>query len=463
SSDWGLSFTYDGFGNKTHQSVTKGSGPVHSYSIDVATNRITNPGFQYDANGNVTAGLLGLTGTYTYDVENRMVDNGAEKYGYGAGNRRLWKMLAGQGPVADVYFYGLGGEVLEVFRGSPGSPLERQTYAPTQRAWFGGRLIEKKGTAMNADRLGTYEKSFPYGELATAPVTSGEKFATYWRDAGTGLDYAVNRYYSPQMGRFLTADPIEPGEVASPGSWNYYAYVEGDPANYNDPEGTDVRPLNITYGTTPTCLETFTRMISIDPNGWFNSDVGTLALHAYFEWRGDNSRPDYDANIWNGIANVWRNRWHLTDGQKRLYLSNYFADLTKQYGFRGMFAAYASSENFWVIQNKRVFLRESYVTNSDPRTPGVIQILNSSPDSGLCQGFIHAMQVARDVYNVPWYDHSQDPTHGALFYASQGRVPGLRYPLEVTYDATSATKGFGTATFQFFRPRSWKNLWSNKW
>ncbi|HEY3439942.1 MAG TPA: RHS repeat-associated core domain-containing protein, partial [Paludibaculum sp.] len=238
SSDWGLSFTYDGFGNKTHQSVTKGSGPVHSYSIDVATNRITNPGFQYDANGNVTAGLLGLTGTYTYDVENRMVDNGAEKYGYGAGNRRLWKMLAGQGPVADVYFYGLGGEVLEVFRGSPGSPLERQTYAPTQRAWFGGRLIEKKGTAMNADRLGTYEKSFPYGELATAPTTSGEKFATYWRDAGTGLDYAVNRYYSPQMGRFLSADPYQAsGGPGDPGSWNRYAYVGGDPVNYSDPGG----------------------------------------------------------------------------------------------------------------------------------------------------------------------------------------------------------------------------------
>ena len=417
---------------------------------------------RYDSNGNVISGLAGLAGTYSYDVENRMVDNGVETYGYGAGNRRLWKKSTVSGSWAEVYLYGLRGEVLEVFRGMMGSPLQRQSYTPTQRAWFGGRLIEKLGTAMNADRLGSYQGTYPYGELQGAVGTPGEKFGTYWRDA-TGLDYAVNRYYSSQMGRFLSADPIEPGEVTSPGSWNYYAYVEGDPANYNDPEGTDVRHLNITFSTTPTCLETFTRTISIDPNGWFNSDVGTLALHTYFEWRGDNSRPDYDANIWNGIANVWRNRWHLTEGQKRLYLSNKFADLTKQYGFRGMFAAYTSSENFWVIQNNRVFLKESYVTNSNPKTPGVMEILNSSPDSGLCQGFIHAMQVARNVYNTPWYDHSQDPTQGALFYASQGNVPGLRYPLEVTYDATSATKGFGTATFQFFRPRSWKNLWSNRW
>ena len=120
SGGWGLNFAYDGFGNKTQQSVTKGTGPVHSYSIDVATNRITNPGFQYDANGNVTAGLVGLAGTYAYDVENRLVNNGVEKYGYGAGNRRLWKTTAASGWVAEVYLYGLGGEVLEVFRGRRG-------------------------------------------------------------------------------------------------------------------------------------------------------------------------------------------------------------------------------------------------------------------------------------------------------------------------------------------------------
>ncbi|MBL0156991.1 MAG: RHS repeat-associated core domain-containing protein [Bryobacterales bacterium] len=169
-----------------------------------------------------------------------MVNNGVETYGYGAGNRRLWKQSTVSGSWVEVYLYGLGGEVLEVFGGMMGSPLARQSYAPTQRAWFGGRLIEKKGTAMNADRLGTYEKSFPYGELATAPTTSGEKFATYWRDAGTGLDYAVNRYYSPQMGRFLSADPYQAsGGPAEPGSWNRYAYVEGDPVNRYDPKGLD--------------------------------------------------------------------------------------------------------------------------------------------------------------------------------------------------------------------------------
>ncbi|HEY3444428.1 MAG TPA: RHS repeat-associated core domain-containing protein [Paludibaculum sp.] len=234
STDWGLNFTYDGFGNKTHQQVRKGTVPTHEYVVDAATNRLTE--FGYDANGNVTSGLLSLPGTYSYDGENRMVDNGKEKYGYGAGNRRLWKKRADG--VHEVYLYGLGGELLEVFEATAGNPWTVTRQAGSQRAWFGGRLMRVGTERVNADRLGTYENTYPYGELVTATPASKEKFATYWRDAGTGLDYAVNRYYSPQMGRFLSADPYQAsGGPANPGSWNRYAYVGGDPVNFNDSAG----------------------------------------------------------------------------------------------------------------------------------------------------------------------------------------------------------------------------------
>lgn len=46
------------------------------------------------------------------------------------------------------------------------------------------------------------------------------------------------RYYASSYGRFNTADQYQasagPGD---PGSWNRYAYVNGDPVNYNDPQG----------------------------------------------------------------------------------------------------------------------------------------------------------------------------------------------------------------------------------
>jgi hypothetical protein len=48
----------------------------------------------------------------------------------------------------------------------------------------------------------------------------------------------MNRYYSSQHGRFLTADPyVAPRALRKPQSWNRYAYVENDPVNFVDPAG----------------------------------------------------------------------------------------------------------------------------------------------------------------------------------------------------------------------------------
>ena len=52
--EWGLSFGYDGFGNKVRQTVTKGSGPAMSLSVSGLTNRLTGAGYTYDLNGNLT-------------------------------------------------------------------------------------------------------------------------------------------------------------------------------------------------------------------------------------------------------------------------------------------------------------------------------------------------------------------------------------------------------------------------
>ena len=71
----------------------------------------------------------------------------------------------------------------------------------------------------------------------TALFSVGWKFATYWGDA-TGLDYADQRYYASNLGRFMTADASGLNEnLADPASWNAYSYTEGDPINYIDPDG----------------------------------------------------------------------------------------------------------------------------------------------------------------------------------------------------------------------------------
>ncbi len=100
---------------------------------------------------------------------------------------------------------------------------------------------------MAQDRLGSVRlwgiqttNLFPYGVEYTTTGQDHEKFATYIRDSFTGLDYASNRFYSSTLGRFTSADPSNNNvDLTNPLTWNQYAYVNGDPVNFNDPSGLD--------------------------------------------------------------------------------------------------------------------------------------------------------------------------------------------------------------------------------
>lgn len=62
------------------------------------------------------------------------------------------------------------------------------------------------------------------------------------RDAETGLDYFLARYYSGAQGRFLSVDPGNAGASNDdPQSWNGYAYSRNNPLKYTDPDGKRYR------------------------------------------------------------------------------------------------------------------------------------------------------------------------------------------------------------------------------
>jgi YD repeat-containing protein len=64
----GLSWSYDGWANRTHQTVTGGTCGQSWLTINIK-NQIADTGFQYDAAGN----MIAEPGkTYQYDAENRM-------------------------------------------------------------------------------------------------------------------------------------------------------------------------------------------------------------------------------------------------------------------------------------------------------------------------------------------------------------------------------------------------------
>jgi RHS repeat-associated protein len=232
---WGLSFTYDGFGNRLRQDVVKGTAIPSILEYSAATNRISTTGFQYDANGNLTAAPGGAS--YTYDGENRLTQTGGETYIYNHANQRICR-----GICSEVYSYGVSGETLGRYQPNFGLGISSYITLSTN-LYFAGKLINSQGTWVVTDRLGSVRansagESFryqPYGEEQGSSAQGRHKFGTYFRD-NSGLDYANQRYYSSAAGRFLTPD-VGTGDPSEPASWSRYSYTGGDPTNRNDPAG----------------------------------------------------------------------------------------------------------------------------------------------------------------------------------------------------------------------------------
>ena len=195
--EWGLSFAYDGFGNRTSQSVTKGSAPTSSLSYDLNNHVV---GYGYDANGNMTS-MPGQTGL-AYDSTNRLTTASGETYAYTPDNKRVYKQLANG---TEYFYFYLGNRQLGTYSlGANGFTLVKQN------VFFMGRRIaidDPYGTRTtpNTDRLGsdvTGTKYFPFGEEATTTAQDREKFATYKRDA-SGLDYEINDIIQVAWGLFF--------------------------------------------------------------------------------------------------------------------------------------------------------------------------------------------------------------------------------------------------------------------
>ena len=63
---------------------------------------------------------------------------------------------------------------------------------------------------------------------------SAFQFAGRENDGASNLYYYRARYYSPQLARFISQDPI-----GFDGGLNWYAYANGNPISLRDPSGKD--------------------------------------------------------------------------------------------------------------------------------------------------------------------------------------------------------------------------------
>ena len=199
-------------------------------------------------------------------------------YVYDASGERVRKVTElATGMVKDERIY-LGG--FEVFRRNGANPLVRETLhlmddkqrvalvetrASGIEAGVPARLIRFQfgnhlgSASLELDELArtiSYEEYTPYGSTSCQGLRSRAKAPRRYRYTGkerdeeTGLNYHGARYYASWLGRWVSADPIDINS-----GLNLFAYVRGNPANLNDPNGMeDAEPKPSASGSWGTAL-----------------------------------------------------------------------------------------------------------------------------------------------------------------------------------------------------------------
>ncbi|WAC64025.1 RHS repeat-associated core domain-containing protein [Pseudoxanthomonas sp. SL93] len=81
----------------------------------------------------------------------------------------------------------------------------------------------------------------PYGAVINKPNYQGIGYTGHVQDAVTGLTYMQQRYYDPQVGLFLSVDPVT--AFSNPvGTFNRFRYANNNPYRFIDPDGRAVCP-----------------------------------------------------------------------------------------------------------------------------------------------------------------------------------------------------------------------------
>ncbi|EIC0468531.1 RHS domain-containing protein, partial [Salmonella enterica subsp. enterica serovar Infantis] len=285
------SWQYDAAANlldrRQGETAQAGAGSV------VPFNRITSYRglhYRYDEYGRVVE-KRGRNGTqhYRWDAEHRLTEvavirgSTVRRYGYvyDAPGRRvekheldaegkpynrttfLWDgmRLAQEcrlGRSSSLYIYSDQGShepLARVDRAAPGEADEVLYYhtdvngAPEEMTDGGGNIVWEAGYQVWGNL--THEKE-------TRPVQQNLRFQGQYLDRETGLHYNLYRFYDPDIGKFISGDPI-----SLRGGINLYAYAP-NPLSWIDPLGLANRPNNGKYN--------IFHDYSLDPKYKYSSD-----------------------------------------------------------------------------------------------------------------------------------------------------------------------------------------------
>jgi RHS repeat-associated protein len=252
---WGLTQTYDRYGNRWSQTATSGctgiTCPQPSVSYTLSTNHISGTPYTYDANGNLTNdGINTLT---VYDAENRVTSTsgslGSGSYTYDGNGLRVKKV---SGSTTTVYVFSGFKVIAEYDNGAA-------VTAPSREYIYGNsRLLAKMDSSGTkyyhqdhlSNRLVTSSTGtileqmghFPFGESWYNASADKLFFTSYERDAESGNDYALARYNINRLASFSSLDPLA-GHTSDPQTLNRYSYARNNSILFVDPSGRN-RAMN---------------------------------------------------------------------------------------------------------------------------------------------------------------------------------------------------------------------------
>lgn len=225
----------------------------------------------YDANGNMTYGPLnGKMTEFVYDCRNRLIKAGDISYTYDADNVRTSVITPDyeetyvvdrvNSPTETLqiirksleetetinYYYGLG---LLYSSSTDGISVYHFDHNGSTR-----KITDETGNLMYTVQYGTYGEILSIRDvLKNIDISINELNESiicrflYNGEYGVITDdntlmYMRQRYYNPDIKRFINMD-ILTGDVTVSQSLNRYAYVQGNPVNYNDPFGLSPKEI----------------------------------------------------------------------------------------------------------------------------------------------------------------------------------------------------------------------------
>ncbi len=240
-------YGYDLASNRSSERVASQTTTSTPNNVNEITSQsgATNRSLAYDLNGSLTND--GAARTFEWDGANRLVainytaNTNRSEFTYDGLNRCVKVVEKTNGSIASTRkFVWCGNEKCE-FRGS-NNGIQMQLFEQGQYqdgAPYFYMRDHLGSTREMTDGSGTVVARYDYDPWGRSTTLTGTNkpdfnFTGLYQHGKSGLDMATYRFYDPELGRWLSRDPI-----AERGGLNLYGYVENNPVNWVDPWGLD--------------------------------------------------------------------------------------------------------------------------------------------------------------------------------------------------------------------------------